>query len=50
MATVKRFEDPEVWKKARILASDIWEIINNGTLSKDFKLRDQMNDSSGSII
>jgi len=37
MATVKRFEDLEVWKKARVLSNDIWKIINNGTLSKDFK-------------
>ena len=50
MATIKRFEDLEVWKKARILANDVWEIINDGTLSKDFRLRDQMNGSSGSIM
>ena len=50
MATIKRFEDLEVWKKSRLLANDIWEILNKGTLSKDFKLRDQMNDSSGSIM
>ena len=50
MATIKRFEDLEVWKKARILANDAYEIICSGTLQKDFKLRDQMNDSSGSIM
>lgn len=50
MATIKRFEELEVWKKARILANDVFEIINDGTLSKDFKLRDQMNGSSGSIM
>ncbi|MFI5135964.1 MAG: four helix bundle protein [Chitinophagales bacterium] len=50
MPTIKRFEDLEVWKKARILANEVWGIINEGTLAKDFKLRDQMNDSSGSIM
>lgn len=50
MATIKRFEDLEVWKKARILANDVWEIINDGSLSKDFKLRDQLNSSSGSVM
>ncbi len=50
MPTIKRFEELEVWKKARILANDVFEIINTGTLSKDFKLRDQMNGSSGSIM
>ena len=50
MATIKRFEDLELWKKSRSLANDIYEIICSGTLAKDFKLRDQMNDSSGSIM
>ena len=50
MPTIKRFEELEVWKKARILANDVFEIIHDGSLSKDFKLRDQMNGSSGSIM
>jgi four helix bundle protein len=50
MATIKRFEDLEVWKKSRVLANDIYKIITSGTLAKDFKLRDQMNDSSGSVM
>jgi|ERR1043165_958422 four helix bundle protein len=50
MATVKRFEDLEVWKKARVLANDVFEIIATGKLATDYRLRDQMNGSSGSIM
>lgn len=50
MATINRFEDLEVWKKARALANDIYPIINTGTLATDFRLRDQMNGSCGSIM
>jgi four helix bundle protein len=50
VATIKRFEDLEVWKKARTLANNVYEIICSGSLAKDFKLRDQMNGSSGSIM
>ncbi|MFI5222126.1 MAG: four helix bundle protein [Bacteroidia bacterium] len=50
MATIARFEDLEVWKKSRSLANDIYKLITDGNLAKDFKLRDQMNGSSGSIM
>ena len=50
MATVKRFEDLEVWKKSRVLSKDIFEIITTGKLATDYRLRDQMNGSSGSIM
>jgi len=50
MATIKSFEDLEVWKKARTLAKDIYDIITAGSLATDFRLRDQMNGSSGSIM
>lgn len=50
MATVKKFEELEVWKKARLLANEVYELTSHGSLAKDFKLRDQMNSSSGSIM
>ncbi len=50
MATFKRFEDIEAWQKARILCNKIWIIVMETDLSKDFKLRDQINASSGSIM
>lgn len=40
----------ELWKKSRELAKDIFELINEAKPAKDYKLRDQMNSSSGSIM
>lgn len=50
MATIQKFEDLEIWQLARELAKDIFVLSQNGKLSKDFSLRDQMNRSSGSIM
>lgn len=50
MATIKTFEDLEVWQKARVLANEIWNRTLNNSFSKDFSLRDQINRSSGSIM
>ena len=50
MATITRFEDLEVWKKARVLCKDIHAILSCGSLATDYRLRDQMNGSSGSIM
>lgn len=50
MATIKKFEDLEVWQKARVLCNDIYPLTNSGSFEKDFKLRDQINSSSGSVM
>ncbi len=50
MATITRFEDLKVWQKARILNKDVYEIINGGKFLKDFRLREQINGSCGSIM
>jgi four helix bundle protein len=50
MAKIERFEDMEVWQKARNLCKEIYSIANKGGFEKDFKLRDQINGSSGSIM
>lgn len=50
MGTIQRFEDLEIWQLARELAKDIFVLAQNGKLSKDFSLKDQMNRSSGSIM
>jgi len=50
MTTWKSFEDIEVWQLAREFCKDVYRIINYDTFSKDFKLRDQINSSSGSIM
>lgn len=50
MATIKKFEDLKVWQKARILCQHIFEIIEYLKFSKDYKLKDQINGSSGSVM
>jgi len=50
MSTVKRFEDLEVWKLARVFYQDIYQLTLLDGLSKDFGLRNQIRDSSGSIM
>ncbi|MFA6923415.1 MAG: four helix bundle protein [Bacteroidales bacterium] len=50
MATVKRFEDLEVWKKARELNKIIYQVSGKGEFAKDFELKKQERKSSGSIM
>ncbi|MCZ6692557.1 MAG: four helix bundle protein, partial [Bacteroidetes bacterium] len=50
MATIKKFEEIEAWKKSRVLANQIFDLSRNTELKKDFALRDQLNRSIGSIM
>lgn len=49
MGTITRFEDLEIWKRARMYAKEIFELTNKNGFEKDFSLRNQINASSGSI-
>ena len=50
MATVKSFEELEVWKRARVFAQKIYDLTCEGTFAKDYSLKDQINRSAGSIM
>jgi four helix bundle protein len=50
MATIKRFEDLEIWIEARRLSKEIILISKTTELNKDFRLRDQIKGSSGSVM
>ena len=50
MATVKRFEDLTVWKMAREFCKDIFRITSYTQFSKDYRFKDQIRSSSGSIM
>ena len=50
MSTIKRFEDLEVWKLARELCNDVYQLTLQKDFSRDFGLRDQINSSSGSVM
>lgn len=46
----KRFEDIEAWQLARDLCKKLYTLSQNSSLGKDFKLWNQLNGSSGSIM
>jgi len=50
MATIQRFEDLEVWKKARDMCKFISELTQKEHFSRDFSLKDQIKRSSGSVM
>lgn len=50
MSTIKRFEDLEVWKLARELCQDIYKLTLLEGFSRDFGLKNQINNSSGSVM
>ena len=50
MATITRFEDLEIWKEARRLAKEIHIICVETELKNDFRFRDQIKASSGSVM
>ena len=50
MSTIKRFEDIEAWKSARQLCEKIGSIIDSGVFKNNFRLINQVDSSSGSIM
>ncbi len=50
MATIRRLEEIEAWRKARELTREIYEISKHGSFSKDFGLRDQIRRASVSVM
>ena len=47
---IKRFEELDIWKNARLLCKKIRDISINSALAKDFSLKDQILRSSGSVM
>ena len=50
MTTAKRFEDLEVWQRAKELTSLIYRLSSSGAFARDFGLRDQMRRASVSVM
>ncbi|MFT3843647.1 MAG: four helix bundle protein [Lacibacter sp.] len=50
MATITKFEELDMWQKSRLLSKDIFFHIETGGLKKDYKLIEQINAASGSIM
>jgi four helix bundle protein len=50
MATIRRFEDLEIWQLAREQAKEIYKLTQLGAFAKDFDLKNQINASAGSSM
>ena len=50
MATFHRFEDLEIWQTTRKLSLKVFKLTEAGPSSKDFKFRDQIKSSAGSVM
>lgn len=50
MATITKFEDLEIWQLARELSKDIYSLTFIEPIKSDFRLKDQMRGTSGSIM
>jgi four helix bundle protein len=50
MSTITRFEDIIAWQKTRLICKEIYAITKTSAFNNDFKLINQMRDSSGSIM
>jgi four helix bundle protein len=49
VATITRFEDLEIWKLARELYKNVFQLSSREPFSQDFRFRDQIRASSGSV-
>lgn len=50
MSSITKFEDLEIWKLAREICQDVYLIREQSNLKNDYRLYDQLNGSSGSIM
>jgi len=50
MTSIKRFEDLEVWKLAREFCQEVYQQTLRESFSRDFGLKNQINNSSGSVM
>src|SRR5690606_23496946 len=50
MATIKKFEELDIWQEARKLSKEIIEISKTTDLKTDFRFKEQIKSSSGSVM
>lgn len=50
MATIKRFEDLEIWQESRKLSKEIISIAITTDLKLDYRFKEQIKSSSGSVV
>ncbi|MDP2686818.1 MAG: four helix bundle protein [Aequorivita sp.] len=50
MAHYGSYQELDIYKLAREICNDVWHLITTTSLGNDFRLRDQINGASGSIM
>ncbi len=50
MPTITKFEDLEIWQEARKLAKEVFILSKETDLKTDFKFKEQIKASSGSVM
>jgi four helix bundle protein len=50
MATIKKFEDLQIWQLARELSKAVFELTMKESFAKDFRFRDQIRAAAGSVM
>jgi four helix bundle protein len=50
MGTIRRFEDLEIWQIARKLSLKVFHLTETRPISKDYKFKDQIHASAGSVM
>ncbi len=50
MATIKQFEDLEIWQKARIIYQKVVALTKKSSFEKDFRFRSQIKAAAGSVM
>ncbi len=50
MATIHKFEDLEIWQKARLLSQKIYPLTFISHIKEDFRYKDQIRGAVGSIM
>lgn len=47
---IEKFEDIRAWQQARELANLVYDLTEQGRFAKDFRLRDQIQGATGSVM
>jgi len=50
MATIDNFKDLKACQKASVLCQEVYELIQKEKFCREYKLNDQINGSSGSVV
>jgi four helix bundle protein len=50
MATIKKFEDLEIWIIAKELAKEVYDLTQQEQFRNEYKLKEQVKSSSGSVM